>query len=78
MLTHARLADALVSIKPGGAAVICGVEVRRTPEVADRFAPKGGRFRVNQGEEMLLLRAIDTVAREARLRPVSGGAALAE
>jgi hypothetical protein len=73
VLTHARLADALTGIRPGGAAVICGVEVRRTPEVDGRFAPRGGRFRVNQGPEQLLLASIDALAREAGLKPLAGG-----
>jgi hypothetical protein len=73
MLTHSRLADALTSICPGAAAVVCGIEVRRTPEVGERFAPKGGRFRVNQGEEVLLLRAIDLVMALSRHHAVPGG-----
>jgi hypothetical protein len=74
MITHRVIADALVGIRPGGAAVICGVEVRRTPEVADRFAPRGGRFRVGGGEEVLLLRAIDLVMALSRHHAVSGEA----
>jgi hypothetical protein len=72
-ITHRRLWEALTAIRAGGAAVICGVEVRRTPDIADRYTPAGGRYRVGQGPEMLLIASIDAVAREAQLRPVPGG-----
>jgi hypothetical protein len=72
-ITHKRLWDALTAIRAGGAAVVCGIEVRRSPEVAGRSSFKGGKYRVGGGEEMLLIAALDRLAALAGYRPVSGG-----
>jgi hypothetical protein len=72
VITHRDLADVLMTIQPGRTAVVCGVAVSRL-EVAGKFAPAGGVYSVGGGEGLLLLRALDELARQAHLRPLAGG-----
>jgi hypothetical protein len=73
MLTHARLAAALMRLDPGGATgEVLGVPVRRLPADA-KWEPSAGRYRIDGGEIQLLLVAMDTVTRLAQYHPVPGG-----
>jgi hypothetical protein len=73
MLSHARLSAALMRLDPGTVGEVLGVAVRRLP--ADgRYEPLGGRYRVAGSEVLLLLAAMDAVAREAGLKPLAGEA----
>jgi hypothetical protein len=72
MLTHARLADALMRLGPGDTLVL-GVPVRRLPPDS-KHEPAGGRYRVAGGEIQMLLAAMDAVIREAGLKPLAGEA----
>jgi hypothetical protein len=71
-VTHRQVCDRLLAIPAGRGALLAGVPVERLPDGPGR-APRGGTYRVNQGEEMLLLRAVDELARLAGLEPWAGG-----
>jgi hypothetical protein len=72
-VSHHQISSRLLGLRPGQHATIAGVPVARSPEVAGRSSFRGGKYRVNQGPEQLLLASIDALAREAGLRPVAGG-----
>jgi hypothetical protein len=73
VITHARLAAALMRLDPGTSGEVLGVPVRRLP--ADgKYEPAAGRYRINGGEVQLLLAALDRLAALAGLRAVPGEA----
>jgi hypothetical protein len=67
-ISHRQLADALMSTRAGRTAVICGVAVSRL-EPAGKFAPAAGVYSVGGSAGLLLLQALDELARQAGLRP---------
>jgi hypothetical protein len=72
MVSHARLSAALMRLDPGTCGEVLGVPVRRLP-ADSKYEPSAGRYRIDGGEVLLLLAALDRLASLAGLRTVGGG-----
>jgi hypothetical protein len=72
LLSHRQVAAALRNVLPGQTTEVLNVVVTREP-VGDRYCPAGGRYRIaGCGETLLLLRAVDEVARQAGYKALAG------